>query len=812
MDSKARIVIIGAGIVGVSTAYHLVQKGWRDIVVLDQNELFETGGSTSHAPGLVFQTNASRFMVECAKYTVNLLQGLDSPDKRVWYDVGGIEVAYTPERMAELHRRRGWATAYGLESHILSPAEVKEKIPLLDDQVILGGYYVPTDGDTRAVHAVEKMAEAAKADRAVTFYGDVPVLDIDFETHKGHVTGVVTPKGKIETEQVVLCTNIWAPVLADKVGVAVPLLACEHQYAVTTPLPELEGAQDELEHPILRHQDHAMYFRQHRDAYGIGSYQHEPILVNPYDLGRKAMHDFTPDHFEEAWQSTTELLPPLAQAGLTRTFNGMFSFSIDGMPIMGEARQVKGFWTAAAVWVTHSGGVGKTMAEWLNDGLTELDTREADINRFHDHANNKTYVIDRCYKQYDEVYDILHPLDQVANPRNLRVSPFHARLEAQEGYFVEGAGWERGQWFNQNEALMEAYEIAGREGWEARHWSPIQGVEHLATRDKVAMYDLTAFAKFEVEGPGALDYLNYLAANQIDQPIGKVVYTALLDQAGGIRADLTITRTGPESFLVLTGGGTGPYDFSWLKQHAPEDGSVQITDVSSHYCAIGLWGPKARDVLQAACQDNVSSEAFPYFTAKKLQIGPVPAFALRVSYVGELGWEIYTRVEYGLKLWDLLWAAGQEQGVIVGGLGAFDSLRLEKGYRGWGADIHTEYNPYEAGLGWAVRLNKGDFLGKEALLKLKEAGLSRKLCCLTLDDPQAVVLGKEPIVSNGQTLGYVSSAGYGYSVGKFIIYGYLPIEYAKEGTQVEVAYFDKRYTATVTREPLFDPKSERLKT
>ena len=811
MQNKARLVIIGAGIVGVSAAYHLAQKGWRDIVVLDQNQLYETGGSTSHAPGLVFQTNSSRMMVEFAKYTVQLLSDLDSPDKRVWYDVGGIEVATTPERVAELHRRRGWATAYGLETHILTPAEVKEMIPILDAGKILAGYYVPSDGDTKAVHGVEKMAALASADGAVTFYGDIPVRDIEFETAKGRVTAVVTPNGKIETEQVLLCTNIWAPLLGDKVGVPIPLLACEHQYAVTTPLPELAGAKELLEHPILRHQDDAMYFRQHQDAYGIGSYQHEPILVDARKLGRVAMHDFTPEHFEAAWQSTTELLPPTAKAQLTTKFNGMFSFSIDGMPIMGESRHVKGFWTACAIWVTHSGGAGKAIAEWMTDGVTTIDMRETDVNRFHDHARSRTYVYDRCYKQYDEVYDILHPLDQVAKPRGLRVTPFHARKEAQEGYMIESSGWERAQWFDQNAALVEQYEIAPRTGWEARHWSPIQGAEHLATRENVALYDLTPFTKIEVSGPGALGFLNTIAANQIDRPIGKVVYTALLTEAGGIKADLTITRTGPETFWVLTGGGSGMLDLTWLQQHAPADGSVQITDITSQYCALGLWGPKSRAVLQAVCEEDVSNEAFGYFTAQSINIGPVPAFALRVSYVGELGWEIYTRSEYGLYLWDTLWNAGQEHGLIAGGLGAFDSLRLEKGYRLWGADIHTEYNPYEAGLAWAVRLKKGDFLGREALLKIKAAGVSRKLCCLTLDDPQAVVLGKEPILSGDQTLGYVSSAGYGHSVGKFIIYGYLPIDFAVEGTKVEVVYFDKRYTATVTNEPLFDPDGEKVK-
>jgi glycine cleavage system T protein len=811
MQTKARLVIIGAGIVGCSTAYHLTQKGWRDIVVLDQNSLYETGGSTSHAPGLIFQTNSSRMMCEFAQYTVNLFNSLHNEAKPTWYSVGSIEIAYTKERLADLHRRKGWAAAYGLEGRVITPTKVAELIPLIDPKAIQGGYYVPTDGDAKAVNAASELARLASADGAATFYGDIPVIDIEFETRQGHITAVVTPQGRIETEQVLLCTNIWGPVLGDKVGVKIPLMAVEHLYTITTPLPELAGETREIVHPVLRDQDHAMYYRQHFDAYGVGSYQHEPILVDPHTLGKKAMHDFTPEHFGPAWASTTEIMPALKKTELTTKFNGMFAFTIDGMPIMGEAAHLKGFWTAIGVWVTHSGGVGRAMAEWMTDGAAQIDTREADINRFHSHATTKSYIMDRCYSQYDEVYDLIHPLQQMEKPRQLRLSPFYPRLQEQQGVFFEAAGWERPHWLEANAALAEEYEIPARSGWAARYWSPIQGGEHRAIRDRVGMYDLTAFTKLEVSGPGALTYLQYIAANQMDMPIGKIVYTSLLNQNGGIKCDLTITRLGPDRFWVLTGGGSGMLDLAWLRRHLPADGSVEIADVTSTYCNIGLWGPKAREVLQKVCHEDVSNEAFPYFTAKQITIGYVPALALRVSYVGELGWEIYALTEYGLKLWDTLWEAGQEFDIIAGGFGAFDSLRLEKGYRSWGADIHPDYNPYEAGLGWTVKLDKGDFLGREALLRLKEAGLSRKLCCLTLDDPQAVIMGKEPIYSNGEKLGYVTSANYGYSVGKFIAYGYLPIAHAAAGTKVEVEYFGQRLTATVTREPLYDPKNEKLK-
>lgn len=816
MESQARIVIIGAGIVGCTTAYHLAKLGWRDIVVLDQNELYETGGSTSHAPGLIFQTNSSKMMAGFAMETVELIKSFDTPAKRTLYQTGSLEVAYTPARLADLYRRQGWATAYGLEGHVISPAEVQALIPLLDPAVIHGGYYVPSDADAKAVNYVEQLAAAAQEEGAVKFYGDVPVLDLEFETQRNRISGVVTPQGKIKTELVLLCTNIWAPVLGDKVGVKIPLLAVEHQYAITEPLPELAGETREVVHPILRHQDHAMYFRQHFDAYGVGSYQHEPLLVDPFTVGRRAKRDFTPEHFDQAWKSTKALLPPLGQVGLKTRFNGMFAFTIDGMPILGES-QVKGFWTAVGIWVTHSGGVARAVANWLNDGGTDQDLREADINRFHAHETTASFVLARCHTQYDEVYDILHPLDQLKHPRGLRVAPYQARLEAQRGHFFASAGWEVAHWYERNARLLDVYgdRVPPREGWAARNWSRLEGIEHLAVRQHAGLFNLSPFTKIEVRGPQALPLLEHLAANKLDRPAGTVVYTAFCNERGGIRADLTVTRLGDDSFLVLTGGSTGPRDLDWIRRQADRlgygDGALSITDRTSAYAGLGLWGPKARDILQSLTPADVSNEAFRYFTAQPLEIGPVPAYALRLSYVGELGWEIYCPVEYGLRLWDLLWNAGQAHGLIACGGAAFNTLRLEKGYRLWGADIHTEYNPYEAGLGWAVRLQKGNFLGRDALAQLKEQDLRCKLCCLTFDDPQAVALGKEPILSNGRTLGYVTSAGYGYSVAEFIFYGYLPIEHAGPGSQVEVAYFDRRFGATVTDEPLFDPQQSRLK-
>jgi len=645
--------------------------------------------------------------------------------------------------------------------------------------------------------------------------GDTKVLEIMVDN--GHVTGVLTERGPVQADLVLLCTNIWGPVLADRVGVKLPLMAVEHQYLISEPLPELAGETRFVVHPILRHQDERMYFRQHADAYGIGSYNHEPLLVDPRDLGLTATNPFTPEHFDAARRATGELLPPLKGKRYVKSFNGMFTFTVDGYPILGES-SIGGLWTAIGIWVTHSGGAGRAIAEWLTQGYPELDVREAHIARFQPHAAGRRYILARTAQQYREVYDVIHPLQQMENPRRLRLSPFQQRLEALGATFFESAGWEVAQWYEENACLLERYaeRIPPREGWAARYWSPIQGAEHLAVRDGAGLFNLSAFTKIDVGGPGVPAFLEHVAANKVDQPIGKVVYTALLNAAGGIKADLTITRTGPESFLVLTGGGTGPQDLAWLRQHAPQDGTVSITDMTSGRAGIGLWGPAARDILATVADEDVSNEAFPYFTARPLTIDTVPAFALRISYAGELGWEIYCPAEYGLRLWDVLWEAGRPYDLIAAGAGAFNSLRLEKGYRAWGADIHTEYNPYEAGLGWAVRLNKGEFLGRDGLRRARAAGISRRLCCLTLDEPGAVVLGKEPIVSadaaGGQrAIGYVTSADYGYSVGKHIAYGYLPVTFADKGRQVHILYFGRRIAATVADDPLFDPAMSRLK-
>ena len=816
MPQHARAVIIGAGIVGCSIAYHLTKLGWRDIVVVEQGPLFETGGSTSHAPGLVFQINPSKTMTSFAKYTVDLWTKLELDGEPCAKTVGSMEVAWTPERLTDLKRKAGYGMSWGVDAHLISPAEARDRIPMLSDR-ILGAIYVPSDIHARATKPAEAMAREAERNGAA-FYGGVKVTG--FGIADSSITAVHTTHGDIETDLVVAAAGIWAPKVGGMAGVPIPLSPMQHLYAVTTPLPELAGETEEIRQPLLRHQDKSVYFRQVGESYGIGSYRHEPLLMEADEIPDHdnasvppAEMPFTPIHFDMAMTAAGDLLPGLKGVGLTRKFNGVFSFTTDGFPVLGESPQVGGFWSAQAVWITHAGGVGKAVAEWIVNGEPTTDLRECDIRRFHPHALSRPYVRARAAQQYREVYDIIHPRQQMDSPRNLRLSPFYTRQKELGGVFFENAGWERPQWYDANEGLLDSLDVTGesRTGWEAREWSPTVAAEHVAARERVAMFDLTPFAKFEVTGPGSLNALQRLASNQMNKPIGSITYTSMLTPSGGIKCDLTVTRLAEDRFMVVTGGAMGLHDLDWIEARLPDDGSVSVADVSSGRCCIGLWGPRARDLLSRVCDDDVTDEGFPYMTAKPITIAEVPSLALRISYVGELGWEIYASAEQGLRLWDVLWEAGQPLGVIAAGGGAFDSLRLEKGYRLWGNDIHTDYNPYEAGIGFAVRMRKGYFVGRNELREIRAQGLARRLCCMTLDDPNAVVTGKEPIMDGNRVLGYVTSANYGHSIGRGIVYGYLPTSHTEVGTSVDILYFGERLQATVAKEPLYDPRGDKMK-
>ncbi|MFM9794156.1 GcvT family protein [Streptomyces turgidiscabies] len=810
-----RVVIIGAGVVGAALADEISARGWTEVTVVDQGPLPATGGSSSHAPGLVFQTNSSKTMTELARYTVEKFCSLDVDGQPCFLQVGGLEVATTPERLTELHRSHGWITAWGVESRLLTADECAEQHPLLNPDRVLGGLLVPTDGLAKAVLAVEAQIRRA-TERGVTFLPRHEVLDV--QQTDGRVTGVVTDQGEIPADVVVCCAGIWGPKIARMVGLNLPLTPLAHQLAWTGPVPALAGQTEEAVRPILRHQDADLYYRDRYDAIGIGYYGHRPMPISADDIlsfgeadsagSMPSVLKFTEDDFADAWTETQSLLPATKDAKVEEGINGLFSFTTDNFPLLGESQDVKGFWVAEAVWVTHSAGVGRAMAEWLVDGFcSSFDLHECDLNRFEPHQLAPEYVLARGCQNFVEVYDILHPLQPSGDPRPIRTSPFHTRQRELGAFFLEANGWERPHWYEANAPLVEGRSVPTPGDWAAQYWSPIVGAEAQATRETVAMYDMTALKRLEVTGPGAATFLEGLTTSKVAKSVGSVTYTLLLDHDGGIRSDVTVARLGRDLFQV---GANGNLDLDWFTRHLPADGAVQVRDITPGTCCVGLWGPLARKVLQPLTDEDFSNDGLKYFRAKRAYIGSVPVTAMRLSYVGELGWELYTTADQGQKLWDTLWQAAQPLGGIAAGRGAFNSLRLEKGYRSFGTDMTYEHDPYEAGVGFAVKLDKGDFVGKAALERRK-TDVRRKLTCLTIEDPRSVVMGKEPVYEGDRAVGYVTSAAYGYTIGKGIAYAWLPAELAVPGTPLHIGYFDQRVAAVVAEEPLFDPTMSRLR-
>lgn len=820
--SDPKVVIIGAGIVGASLADELSERGWTDVLVLDRGPLFLTGGSSSHAPGLVFQTNPSKTMTALAGYTIEKFLSLEHPDGWSFNQVGGLEVATTDERWTDLHRKAGWAASRGVEHRLLSVDECVEMYPLVNRDRLRGGFLTPNDGLAKAMRAVEAQAQRAIA-RGVEFRGQQEVLEV--LQSSGRVTGVRTADGEIDADIVVCCAGFWGAELGRRVGLTIPLVPMAHQYAFTDQVAPLVGRNTALAEaglPILRHQDSDLYYREHGDRLGIGYYEHRPMPVT--DLSTLPCEDstrisaeempskllFTEDDFAPAWEESVSLLPALGDCKIDNAFNGIFSFTPDAQSILGEHRDLAGFWVAEAVWVTHSAGVARALAQWLVDGAPEHDVHELDLYRFEKAALVDDTILKSSSQQFVEVYDIIHPHDQRAEPREVRTSPFHREHIDLGAYFFEAGMWERPAWFEANAPLLdklvaEGLRIPKREGWGAKHWSPIAVAEAEWTRTAVAVYDMTPLTRYEISGPGAVNFLQDLTTNNVDKSVGSVVYTLMLEPGGGVRSDLTVARLGADRFQV---GANGPLDMDWMLRHLPDDNSVAVRDITGGTCCLGLWGPLARDVLAPLTPADLSNTGLKYFRGIETTIGAVPVTLLRVSYVGELGWEIYASAEYGYKLWKTLFAAGEPHGLIAAGRIAFNSLRIEKGYRSAGTDMTVEHTPAAAGLGFAVRMKKDDFIGKTALEAAGPPG--HTLRTIKLDDPDAVLLGKEPVSVDGSVAGYVTSAGYSPTVERTLAYAWLPTECA-DGTAVSVDFVGSTETAVVVSDPVVDPEMARIR-
>lgn len=826
-----RVVIIGAGIVGTNLADELVSLGWTDITVVEQGPLDLPGGSTSHAPGLVFQTNPSKTMTLLAKYTVGKLLSLEEDGQNCFNQVGGLEVATTPERLEEIKRKHGYASSWGIEAHLISPEECLEKYPHLNKDLVLGGLHIPSDGLALAARAVQLLISRTRK-AGVQYLGSTAVTGI--EKADGHVTGVTTTNGTVPADIIVSCAGFWGVEIGAMIGLPVPLLPMAHQYVKTTKVPALAGRNPQpngASLPILRYQDQDLYYREHGDTWGIGYYGHKPMPIVASSLGPTPEHtddknmpsrlEFTEKDFAPAWELSRELLPAMKDSEIADGFNGIFSFTPDGGALVGQAPNLDGFYVAEAVWVTHSAGVAHALAQVLTTGRSEIDLADCELTRFEEVQLTPAYVQETSAQNFVEVYDILHPLQPKDSPRNLRVSPFHARQCELGAFFLEGGAWERPYWFEANEKLVKdlpaEWQPVDRDTWSSRYYSPIAAAEAWKTRTAVAMYDMTPLRRLEVTGPGAADLLQRLCTGDVAKKVGPktgpVTYTLFVNEFGGIRSDITVARLEEELFQV---GVNGPVDLAyltrearWQRQQTPTKWT-QVRDITGMTCCIGLWGPRARDVIEAVSRDDFTNNGLKYFRAKRANIAGIPVTAMRLSYVGELGWEIYTTADRGQALWDTLWKAGQTHGIIAAGRHAFNALRLEKGYRSWGTDMITEHNPYEAGVGFAVKKGKQGYVGQTALEALALEPVTRKLCCLTVDDGRSVVLGKEPVFHEGKAVGYVTSAAFGYSIGKPIAYAYLPSTIV-EGGVVELEYFGRRVNATVTAEPLFDPQGSRLR-
>ena len=831
----ARAVVIGCGIVGNSVAYHLTRLGWRDVVLLDKGPLPNPGGSTGHASNFIYLVDHSKEMTALTVDSVRQYKEMG-----VFTESGGIEVARTVERMQELARRMTSAAAWGIEPvSLVSPAEVKKLVPYINETIIIGGFYTPGVGVVDSLRAGTLMRERGQSGGALTVLPKTEVLGIDVE--QGRVRRVRTTGGDIEAETVVITSGVWSPRLARMAGTHIPLTPAVHQMIDVGPVPRFKNAKGDIEHPIVRDMDTNMYERQAGGDLEIGSYAHLPILYDPEDIPpieraplSPTEFPFTQRDFEPQMQHALELMPEIVgdeSVGVKYSINGILSLTPDGMPILGESPDVKGLWAAAAVWVKEGPGTGKAMAEWMVHGESEIDLHSSDIARFHEHQKTRAHVRARAAEGFNKTYGIVHPSEQWASNRNVRLAPFNERERELGAVFFEAAGWERPQWYESNSALLGEYgdRVTRRTSeWESRWWSPIINAEHLAMRERAGLFDLSAFTIFDVVGPAALASLQKVALRQMDVPVGRVVYTPVLSASGGFKSDLTIMRLGDEHFRVVTGGASGMSDRKWFRDHLPADGTAQLADLTTSITTLGLWGPRARDIMAAVTADDMSNEGFKFGSCRTVEIGTLRVLASRISYVGDLGWELYVSIEQGMKLWDALWEAGVPHRMVPCGIGVYGTTgRLEKCYRAHGNELETEYNVVEAGM-TTPRVKEEDFVGREAHLRHREEEPAAILCTLTVDDHRSksgekrYMLGREPILTKeGKRIvdrrgrgSYVTSAGAGPSVGKHILMAYLPPEVAVVGNHLSVLYMGERYPVTVAvagSTPLFDPENTRIR-
>ncbi len=838
VPATAGVVVIGAGIVGNSLVHHLTRLGWRNVVQIDKGALPNPGGSTGHASNFIFTVDHSREITDLTLDSVAQYKEMG-----VFTQSGGFEIARTPERMEELRRRMSSARAWGIEAELVSPAFVKEKVPFIEEDQFIGAFWTPGVGVVDSLRAGTIMRERALATGELTVVATVEVIGLDTEeaAHgRRRITRVRTTGGDIEAGAVVIAAGVWSPKLGDMAGIGIPLTPAVHQMISVGPCPQLAEREGEISFPIVRDMDTFCYERQHGADMEVGSYAHRAILHEPEDIPSieqaklsPTEMPFTSDDFDPQLEQAYELMPDLLGAEgaeMRYAINGLLSLTCDGNPILGES-EVAGLWTAAAVWIKEGPGVGRAVAESMTHGHSEIDIHHSDIARFHRHQLRREHTRLRTTESFIKTYGIIHPSEQYESDRDQRLSPMHASQQKLGAVFFETAGWERPFWYESNAALLEEYgdAVMPREHeWDARWWSPIINAEHLRMREKAAVIDLSAFCVFDIVGPAALEVVQGTCVAQCDVAVGKVVYTPVLDAKGGFLSDLTVMRLGEDHFRVVTGGAHGMADRAWFARHLPDDEATTLSDLTDAVSTIGIWGPRARDILSSLTDADVSGAGFGFLTCREISVGGTPVLASRISYVGELGWELYVSMDAAADLWEALLEAGAPHGVVPAGIGVYGTTgRLEKGYRAYGAELDAERSIIEAGM-QRPKVKQAEFVGRDAYLAQRAQPPVSVLCTLTVDDHTSAdgtrryMLGGEPILTaTGEALTdghghhpYVTSAGSAPSLGKHVLMAYLPPEQAVIGTRLAVSYMEELYPVTVgsvDATPLFDPDNARMR-
>ena len=840
IPATAKCVIIGAGIVGNCLAGHLARLGWTDMVLIDKGPLPNPGGSTGHASNFIFPVDHNKEMALLGQQSADQYRDVDRS-----VDSGGIEVARTQERMEEFRRRMTSAAAWGIEAELLTPAEVKELVPFINDDVIVGGFHCPTVSVVDSLDTGTLFRQEAIDKAGLQVFANTEVLDVETEDESGSglqkVTAVVTDKGRIEAEYVVVACGVWSNRIANMAGATIPLVPAVHQMADVGPMDVLVETNNEIGYPIVRDMDTFCYERQSSGSMEVGSYAHRPILHHPDEIPSNqeaalspTEMPFTADDFDDQMEQAIELMDMLGDAEIKYAINGLLSLTPDGMPCLGETTEVRNLWSAAAVWVKEGPGMAQVVAEWMTYGYPRvIDAHGADIARFYPQERNDDHIWSRAEEHFNKTYGIVHPAEQWAGRRDLQVSPLFSRQRELDAFFFQARTWERPQWYRSNADLAERYGVGEREvEWDNRWWSPITVGEHLNLRQNCGLVDLSAFQLFELKGPGAVDFADYLSVNKV-APVGRATYTPWITPDGGFHSDLTMQRIAEDTVMVVTGVFDGGRDLHWIRKYMPKDGSVTVTDRSLEIATLGLWGPNAPALLATLTDHNLSQEGSPYgsIVTIKLNCGgeQVDVTLFRISYVGDTGWEIYVPWDKAALVWDTLIANGREQyGLRPTGGGVYGtSGRIEKGYRLQGAELESEYNPLEAGLA-RPNVKAADFIGKAAYLAARDRGEPEvHMCTLTVEDQtdshgrtRWMQGGNEPICDldgnvvfdSHRRVSRVTTAGYGPSVGKHLLMAYLPTALAEPGTDLKVMYMNELFPVKVvgTGGP-FDPDNTRLK-